>query len=261
MHPQAKTAVVTGANSGSGLALTKKLLAEGYRVIATARSGQIDGLHHANLRVIPLDITDAAGTEQAVTRIGQLAEGIDLLVNNAGTAPDVMSMAAPDRASFHDTFATNVDGTVFFTEPMLALLKDGAQVVFITSNMGLPSHAGPNGTAYRLSKAAVNMYAALLAQRVADRHLRVTPMHPGWVQTRLGGDSAPFTPEQAGGRWHFPGHRSPPRKRPVLERGKQRRNARAARPYLRASVRPALVKSVVQKSRLGPSQQMENSAR
>ncbi|MFD1874925.1 SDR family NAD(P)-dependent oxidoreductase [Hymenobacter bucti] len=197
MDTHAKTAVVTGANSGIGLALTKKLLAEGYRVIATARSGRIDGLHHDQLTVIPLDITDVASTEQAVARIGQLTPGIDLLVNNAGVAPDVMSMAPPERTSFHDTFATNVDGTVFFTEPMLALLKDGAQVVFITSSMGLPSQAGPNGTAYRLSKAAVNMYAAMLAQRVADRHINVTPVHPGWVQTRLGGDSAPFTPEQA----------------------------------------------------------------
>lgn len=197
MNPQPKTAVVTGANSGIGLALTKKLLAEGYRVIGTARSGQIDGLHHDHLTVIPLDVTDAASTDRAVARLGQLTNGIDLLVNNAGIAPDVMSMAAPDRQAFHDTFATNVDGTVFFTEPLLALLHDGAQVVFITSNMGLPSNAGPNGPAYRLSKAAVNMYAAMLAQRVADRGIRVTPMHPGWVQTRLGGDSAPFTPEQA----------------------------------------------------------------
>ena len=63
--------------------------------------------------------------------------------------------------------------------------------------MGLPSHAGPNGPAYRLSKAAVNMYAAMLAQRVANRHIRVMPLHPGWVQTRLGGDSALTTPEQA----------------------------------------------------------------
>lgn len=197
MNAYPKTAVVTGANSGIGLALTEKLLAEGYRVIATARSGQLDGLHHAQLTVVPLDLTDPASTEQAVTRIGQLAPAIDLLVNNAGIAPDVMSTDAPERASFRATFATNVDGTVFFTEPMLSLLKDGAHLVFITSNMGLPGNAGPNGTAYRLSKAAVTMYAAVLAQRLAARQIRVTPMHPGWVQTRLGGDSAPFTPEQA----------------------------------------------------------------
>ena len=197
MNTNTKTAVVTGANSGIGLALTKKLLAEGYRVIGTARSGQIEGLSHANLTVIPLDITDAAGTERAVAQISQLAHGIDLLVNNAGIAPDVMSSAPPDRTAFRDTFATNVDGTVFFTEPMLPLLNDGAQVVFITSNMGLPGNAGPNGPAYRLSKAAINMYAAMLAQRVADRDIRVTPMHPGWVQTRMGGDSAPYTPAQA----------------------------------------------------------------
>ena len=197
MNTQSKTAVVTGANSGIGLALTKKLLAEGYRVIGTARSGRIDGLSDANLTVIPLDVTDDTSIQQAVARLGQLTQGIDLLVNNAGIAPDVMSMAAPDRTAFRDTFATNVDGTVFFTEPLLALLRDGAQVVFISSSMGLPSQAGPNGPAYRLSKAAVNMYAAMLAQRVAERGIRVTPLHPGWVQTRLGGDRAPFTPEQS----------------------------------------------------------------
>ena len=65
MNPHAKTAVVTGANGGIGLALTKKLLAEGYRVIGTARTGRIDGLSDANLTVIPLDITDAASTDQA----------------------------------------------------------------------------------------------------------------------------------------------------------------------------------------------------
>lgn len=104
---------------------------------------------------------------------------------------------APDRTAFRDTFATNVDGTIFFAEPMLALLRDGAQVVFISSSMGLPGNAGPNGSAYRLSKAAINMYAAMLAQRVADRGIRVTPMHPGWVQTRMGGPDAPATTEQA----------------------------------------------------------------
>lgn len=71
MNPQAKTAVVTGANGGIGLALTKELLAEGYRVIGTARAGRLDGLSDANLTVIPLDLTDEASVKQAVARIGQ----------------------------------------------------------------------------------------------------------------------------------------------------------------------------------------------
>jgi len=196
MSNSTKTAVITGISSGIGLALTHKLLAEGYRVIGTTRSGQLADLRDANLTIVPLSLTDPASIEQAVAKIGELTAGVDLLINNAGIAPDVMSLA-PDRAAFRDTFATNVDGTVFFTEPMLDQLNDGAQVVFISSSMGLPSHAGPNAPAYRLSKAAVNMYAAMLAQRVAERGIRVTPLHPGWVQTRLGGDSAPLTPEQS----------------------------------------------------------------
>lgn len=70
-------------------------------------------------------------------------------------------------------------------------------MVFVSSNMGLPRNAAPNGPGYRLSKAAINMYAAMLATRLAKQHIRVTPLHPGWVQTKLGGDQAPVTPEQA----------------------------------------------------------------
>ncbi|OGX90856.1 SDR family NAD(P)-dependent oxidoreductase [Hymenobacter coccineus] len=146
---------------------------------------------------MPLDVTEADSISGAVAQIRQLASHVDLLVNNAGVAPEVMSVAPPSREALRDTFATNAEGTIFFTEALLELLADKGQVVFITTKMGTPQNAGPNGTAYRVSKAAINMYAAVLAQRVADRHIRVTPIHPGWVQTRLGGDQAPMTPEQA----------------------------------------------------------------
>ena len=138
MSTQAKTAVVTGANSGIGLALTKKLLAEGYRVIGTARSGQIDGLSDARLTVIPLDLTAADSTAQAVARIGQLTQDVDLLVNNAGIAPDVLSVAPPERTAFRETFATNVDGTVFFTEPIGALLTNQPGLVCAGPNWFAP---------------------------------------------------------------------------------------------------------------------------
>lgn len=90
-----------------------------------------------------------------------------------------------------------MDGTILFTESMLPLVRDGGQIIFLSSKMGLVSHAAADSPAYRISKAAINMYAAILAERVAERDIAVTPMHPGWVQTRMGGDSAPFTTEQS----------------------------------------------------------------
>jgi len=196
MENSVKTAVVTGISSGIGLALTRKLLAEHYTVIGTTRSGQLPGFEHPRLHVVPLEATDEQSRTQAAARIHSLTNGLDLLVNNAGTAPDVFAVD-PAYAAFTQTFDTNVTGVVFFTELLLPHLRLGGQVVFVSSNMGLPRNAAPNGPGYRLSKAAINMYAAMLATRLADQHIRVTPLHPGWVQTKLGGDQAPTTPEQA----------------------------------------------------------------
>ena len=196
MNTKNKNAIITGANSGIGLALTHKLLAEGYNVYGTSRSGRIDDLNHQNLKVIQLDITNSESVKAAVAEISSTIETIDLLVNNAGVAPDVF-VIEPDPNAFTETFSTNVNGTVFFTEPMLALLGPGAQVIFISSNMSLPKNIATNGPGYRMSKAAINVYAMMLAKRLEDKDIRVTPLHPGWVQTRLGGPTAPFTPQQS----------------------------------------------------------------
>ena len=191
-----KTAVVTGVSSGIGLALTKKLLNEGYNVIGTTRSGVLEELSHPDLQIVALEATDRQSSRQAVERILALTDGIDLLINNAGAAPDVFAVE-PEYHAFTQTIDTNITGVVFFTEPLLEHMNEGGQVIFISSNMGLPENAAPNGPGYRLSKAAINMYAAMLATRLADCSIRVTPVHPGWVQTKLGGDQAPLTPEQS----------------------------------------------------------------
>ncbi|SFD59649.1 NADP-dependent 3-hydroxy acid dehydrogenase YdfG [Chitinophaga sp. CF118] len=196
MNNSNKTAVVTGISSGIGLALTKKLLEENYNVFGTTRSGELNTLVHPNLEVVALEVTDPLSIQRAVSKIKALANGIDLLVNNAGAAPDVFEVK-PEYEAFTQTLDTNITGVVFFTEPLLNYINTGGQVIFISSNMGLPKNAAANGPGYRMSKAAINMYAAMLATRLADQHIRVTPMHPGWVQTRLGGDQAPLTPGQA----------------------------------------------------------------
>lgn len=196
MPSQQPTAVVTGGSSGIGLALTLKLLQEGYHVFATSRSGNITGITHPSLTVVPLDITHLPMVHAAAHTIATTGKGIDLLINNAGAAPDVFELA-PEFTAFTQTFATNVTGLVFFTETLIPHLNKGAQVVMMSSAMGLIKNAGVNGPAYRMSKAAVNMYAVMLSQRLSVHDIRVTPMHPGWVKTKLGGADAPLTPDQA----------------------------------------------------------------
>ena len=187
-----RTALITGANSGIGLALTQKLINEGYHVIGTSRSGKIDDFSHQNLTVLPLDITCNTSIGQLASRLDKENHSIDLLVNNSGTAAGVYSIV-PERESFDENIAINLTGNVFFTEAVVDRVNDGGQVVFISTDMGLLKKAGPNGVGYRVSKAGITMYAGILAQRLMEKNIRVTPMHPGWVKTRIGGDIAPLT--------------------------------------------------------------------
>ncbi|WP_299289445.1 SDR family NAD(P)-dependent oxidoreductase [uncultured Mucilaginibacter sp.] len=196
MNNQNKTAVITGISSGIGLALAKKLLAENFNVIGTTRSGVLNDFQNDNLEVVALDATDKGSVASAISRIAELTKGIDLVINNAGAAPDIFDVT-PEINAFNQTIATNITGVVFFNEPLLEIIKDGGQIVFISSQMGLPRNADVTGTAYCMSKAAINMYAVILAKRLAERNIKVTPVHPGWVQTKLGGDQAPLTPEQS----------------------------------------------------------------
>lgn len=191
-----KTVVITGISSGIGLALAKKLLHENYRVIGTTRSGNLPDLQHDDLDIVALEIADPESIERATSDIRTITDKIDGIINNAGFAPDYGALQ-PNRNTFNATMNTNVNGSIFFTEPLIDLVNDGGKVAFISSMMGLAKNAGADSPAYRVSKAAINMYAAVLAERLKERKICVTPIHPGWVQTKMGGPQAPFTAEQS----------------------------------------------------------------
>lgn len=186
-----KKVVITGGNSGIGFALAQKLLAENYEVIITSRSGHVEGFTHPQLTVVQLEITDFDSIKAATEQICKLTDRIDILVNNAGIAPDVFEVI-PAADLFVQTMNVNVTGLVFFAEALLTHIADGGQVINVSTDMGLLSQAQPNGPAYRMSKAAVNMYTKMLSQRLKERNIRVTAIHPGWVRTKLGGDQAPM---------------------------------------------------------------------
>lgn len=188
------TALITGANAGIGLALATKLLGQGYRVIGTSRTGTIEAFSHPQFFCIQLDVRDPQSIEDCKQSLARMATSIDLLINNAGVADDVFQ-TVPERKSFENTFSTNVTGLVFFTEAIIGLVPPGGQVINISTDMSLLTEIAVNGPAYRMSKGAVNIYTKMLSQRLTDKNITVTAVHPGWVRTKLGGTAAPMLPE------------------------------------------------------------------
>jgi len=120
------TVVITGVNSGIGLALTQKFLDENYHVIGTTRSGKLDKLTHENLEIVALELSDKESIDIANEEISKLSGEIKIVINNAGIAPDVAQIV-PDITSFNQTISTNLSGTVFFTEEIIKLIVPGGK--------------------------------------------------------------------------------------------------------------------------------------
>jgi NAD(P)-dependent dehydrogenase (short-subunit alcohol dehydrogenase family) len=196
MINNSKKILVTGASNGIGLALTKKLMAEGMEVFAVTRSGEISGLTDAKLTIIKGDISNEASIREVAAALEKQSIKLDYLVNNAGVGVD-LGDEIPTAEMMKTSFDTNTIGTVLFTEAMLPYLTDGSHIVFLSTAMALLRNVGPLAPAYRMSKAALNVYAIMLSKRLEVQNIRVTPLHPGWVQTRMGGETAPVTIEDS----------------------------------------------------------------
>lgn len=196
MNNTKKTILVTGASNGIGEVLTAKLLKEGFQVIAVTRSGEVPGLSDENLTVIKGDISSEESIKTVASTLQERGVKLDYLVNNAGVGVD-LGDGIPTAELMRISFDTNTIGTVLFTESMLPFINKGGHIVFLSTAMSLIRNLGPSAPAYRMSKAALNVYAVMLAERLTADQITVTPLHPGWVQTRMGGDTAPLTIEDS----------------------------------------------------------------
>lgn len=195
--------IVTGANRGLGLEFTRQLTERGDAVIATARwPDEADKLNEyarqdeRDIDIHELDITDP----ESVESFGQALKGedIDVLINNAGQLNRGGEPGNFDFDEIRGDFETNAIGTLRVTEALLPNLErnGGAKVVNVTSKMGSIADNESGGSyAYRMSKTALNMATRSLALDLADDDITPFVIHPGWVQTRMGGDNALITPE------------------------------------------------------------------
>ena len=198
------TALITGANRGIGLALaTCYAAAPDGHVIAVARNpDSSEGLEAlirssaGRVRAIRADISEAV----QIAGLAKDLDGamIDLLVNNAGIASrtEFGSIAAQDIV---DVFAVNAFAPVLLTQALQPLLARGGKVVNVTSTLGSMKAASERTDAlvYSMSKVALNMFSIKLAMLLRPQGVVVVAMHPGGVRTRLGGCSAPLSPESS----------------------------------------------------------------
>ena len=183
-----KTIVITGVSKGIGFALTQQFLNNGYFVIGTSRTGEIENLSHANFTALKLDLSK----EETIFTFDKILENknikIDFLINNAGIGPDLDTIK-PEIESFKQTFDVNVTGTVFFTELLCKYINVGGKIINISSKMGSIELCDRiDSIAYRMSKTALNMYTKILTNRLLGKQTIAT-VHPGWVRTTIAKDN------------------------------------------------------------------------
>lgn len=194
---ESMTVLVTGANRGIGLELARQLSEAGHEVIGTARKPeQAKDLSALGARVLQLDVTDAT----SVASMAEALEGvkIDLLINNAGTGGQTPgSFNDTDFERVKMTFDVNSLGPMRVTQALLpnVLASEAKTIVHISSIMGSISNNRGGYYGYRASKAALNMLNSSLAAELKDQGVTSVVMHPGWVQTRMGGSGADITVE------------------------------------------------------------------
>lgn len=196
--------VITGTSQGIGLELTRLALEAGDRVLAVARpSDHLDQLHslrekyHSQFQILETDLRE----KDAIGRLcSELSDwpSVDVLINNAGIYRKDQSVE-----DFLTTFETNTVLPFFITRTLIPRLREAAKprAIHISSLMGSISQNSSGGShSYRASKAALNMLSKGIS--VEEPWLISVVLHPGWVQTNMGGEQAPVTPAaSAQGLW------------------------------------------------------------
>jgi NAD(P)-dependent dehydrogenase (short-subunit alcohol dehydrogenase family) len=199
------TILITGANRGLGLEFVRQYAKDGATIHAACRRPEkakelieLANAHPGKVVVHTLDAASDASVAHLKREIGSTP--IDILVNNAGVyGGDKQSHGNIDFSSWLDVMNVNTLGPIRVFEALTANLKAGKEkkAIAITSMMG--STAGNNGGyfAYRSSKAALNNAMRGLSLALKGDGVIVVPIHPGWVQTDMGGPNAPLKPPES----------------------------------------------------------------
>ena len=190
---QSQQVLITGANRGLGLEFTKQYAADGWNVLACCRHPQSAmalqtlAVAHSNVMVHALDVADFAQIDALAFKLKD--ENIDVLVNNAGVYPN-SSFGNTDYNAWADGFKINSMAPLKMAEAFVQHVTRSQlkKIATITSKMGsIDDNTSGESYSYRSSKTAVNMVMKSLSIDLKPYGISVITLHPGWVQTDMGG--------------------------------------------------------------------------
>ena len=187
-----KTALVTGATSGIGLAIAAAFIAEGAHVYITGRRpAQLEAARlqlGAHATAIQGDVSQLDELDRIYEVIRASGRLLDIMVANAGGG-SFAPLGQITEAHFDQTFDTNVKGTLFTVQKALPLLNDGASVILMASTTSITGT--PAFSVYSATKAAVRSFARTWSLDLKDRRIRVNALSPGPTLTPGLTDLAP----------------------------------------------------------------------
>ncbi|WP_433830193.1 SDR family oxidoreductase [Flavobacterium anhuiense] len=179
-----KTAVITGGNSGIGYATAKQLKEQGANVIITGR--RKEAIEKAALELgvtaITADQSNVSDIEKLAAQVKADFGSVDILFVNAGIA-GLGTIEQTTEELYDSIMNVNLKGAFFTLSKFTPILKDGASVVFLSSNTA--SMPGPGSSVYSASKTALNSIMRSAALELAPRKIRVNSVSPGPTETEV----------------------------------------------------------------------------
>jgi NAD(P)-dependent dehydrogenase (short-subunit alcohol dehydrogenase family) len=179
-----KVALITGGNSGIGLATAKQFVAEGaYVYITGRRQVELDAAVEAigkNVTAVQSDVSNLADLDHLFATIKQEQRHLDIIFANAGGG-QIAPLGAITEEQFDKTFNINVKGLLFTVQKALPLLPEGASIVLNASTTSIKGT--PAFSVYSTTKAAVRSFARNWILDLKERKIRVNAISPGVVPT------------------------------------------------------------------------------
>jgi NAD(P)-dependent dehydrogenase (short-subunit alcohol dehydrogenase family) len=184
--------LITGANRGIGLQLTKHYIDAGWDVIATYRNAEgndaLQALACPQLTLLQADVSNDEGISKIASYFQ--GQGLDLLINNAGIyGPRDQTFGKVERQAWREILEVNTISPMMLAQSLAdSLAQNKGTLAIISSKVGsIDDNTSGNAYMYRSSKTAVNQVIKCLSIDLGPRDITVVSLHPGWVRTDMGG--------------------------------------------------------------------------